>query len=83
MISNVKLDRWRKEAGEAMTSALDEYCPPEFEELLDAYQKLEVVYQIRNFDAARCPGMWNDATEEAYYCSLEKDRRVVYVEKAA
>lgn len=40
MISKEQRDEWRKEAGEALTSALWEYCPSEFLELLDAYEEL-------------------------------------------
>ncbi len=41
MIPKEQRDKWRAEAeGAMMISALWEYCPPEFLELLDAYEEL-------------------------------------------
>lgn len=39
-ISKDRRDEWRDQQGQAMQSAIWEYCPPEFWELLEAYEDL-------------------------------------------
>lgn len=39
-IDKAQIAEWRKHQGEGMISALGEYTPPEFWELLDAYEAL-------------------------------------------
>ena len=41
MIDKATIAEWRKEQGIGMTSALGDYTPPEFWELLDAYEAQE------------------------------------------
>lgn len=40
MTSLAKIAEWREESSRARISALWEYCPEEFGELLDAYERL-------------------------------------------
>lgn len=40
-ISSEQITRWRKLRGKGMTSAIGEYTPAEFWELLDAYEAVK------------------------------------------
>lgn len=48
MIDQTTLRFWRNESAEAMQSALGEYCPAEFIELLDAYEALQAQMTLAN-----------------------------------
>jgi hypothetical protein len=81
MIKKAQLDLWRKLKGEGMTSALGEYTPEEFWELLDAYEKLrlqfgELVHNVlRGVDAFEGPRELEQVAlecEAEYLASLPK-----------
>lgn len=49
MIDEEVREEWRRQASEAMESALDEYAPEEFLVLLDAYEEaLEEIERLRD-----------------------------------
>lgn len=48
-MSKIPVEMWRGESDMAMTSALWEYCPSEFGELLDEYERLRnALIEIRD-----------------------------------